>query len=287
MGSAAGDVNNDGLQDLFVVDMSATTHFKAKVNMGEMEGDQRDTLENGWPRQAMRNHLFLHNGSNFFSETARASGVASTDWSWAPKLADFDQDGLVDLFVTNGMTRNFTDSDHSAVLGDLNTARIGKTIWDLYKVLEPMREANLAFRNEDGHHFGKVKGAWGLDLLGLSYSAACGDLDRDGDLDLVVSDLGRPTKIYENRAATGKSLLVELEGTRHDLPALGAKVTVTDSAGRERSRWMLPATGVAKIGHCNFAQVAQCFVEELRCGLAFVDVQRAAKNGSGKQVESA
>ena len=124
MGSDLGDINNDGLPDLFVAEMSATTHFKSKLNMGSMEGPRRHVLETGWPRQAMRNHLFVNKGSPIYSETARARGLASSDWSWAPKLADFDHDGLTDLFIANGITRNFTDSDHGNTIGDINQAQI-------------------------------------------------------------------------------------------------------------------------------------------------------------------
>lgn len=243
MGSTMGDINNDGRPDLFSVEMSPTSHFKSKLNMGEMEGERLETLRTGWPRQAMRNHLFVHNGSPIFSETAWASGVASSDWSWSPKLADFDQDGLLDIFVANGITRNFTDSDQAVLIGDYDSARIGHTKWDLFKKLKPMREANRAFRNVDGRRFEKSAKAWGLDLTSLSYTAAWSDLDRDGDLDLVVSDLGKRSHIYENQLATGNSFIVELEGTSHNCMGLGAKVTLTDTAGVERTRWLQPALG--------------------------------------------
>lgn len=242
MGSDVADINHDGRPDLISVDMSATSHFKAKLNMGEMNDSRRLVMEQGWPRQSMRNHLFMHSGSHQFKESAFASGVASSDWSWTSKFGDLDNDGHQDLFISNGMSRNFTNADHAQARGDANLSRIGNTLWDLHKAGEPMLEKNLVFQNTNGRKF-KKRDDWGLGLLGMSYSAAMGDLDNDGDLDLVVSDLGKNVQIFENQGAGGNSLRVKLSGKKSNRMGIGAKVVVTDSDGTQRTRWMNPWTG--------------------------------------------
>ncbi|HEX2475325.1 MAG TPA: FG-GAP-like repeat-containing protein, partial [Lacipirellulaceae bacterium] len=132
MGADAADINNDGLVDLMVGEMAARTHREAMINTGSL-GDRLDTLLHSWPRQTMRNMLFLNTGTGRFLETAFLSGVAQTNWTWAVKLADFDNDGLVDLFITNGNSRNYTDADVP-----FNTEMyIGHTDWDLFREQPP------------------------------------------------------------------------------------------------------------------------------------------------------
>ena len=244
MGSGIADVNNDGLAELMTVDMSARSHFKAKLNMGEMQGEQRWVMENGWPRQVMRNHLYVNADNGSFREEAWMRGLASTDWSWAVKWGDYDEDGWSDVLVTNGMTRNFTDSDFAKVIGPIHKAQIGHSLWDLYRDQPPMLEANVVYRNLKGKRFQEVGESWGLDLVGISYGAASGDLDGDGDLDLVVTDLGQPLRFYRNETDSARHRLrVRLVGTTSNQMAVGAKVTVTDASGSKRTRWMLPWVG--------------------------------------------
>jgi enediyne biosynthesis protein E4 len=167
MGSDAADINNDGLVDLFVLDMSGTNHFKQKTTMGAMNNARIEAVA-GPPPQIMRNTLLLNAGAGRFMEIAYLAGLADSDWSWSAKLADWDCDGRVDVFVTNGVVRNFNDSD----IPFSTSMLIGQTEWDIYKHTAPRREQNLAFRNVGDLRFEDASTRWGLDHVGLSYAAA-------------------------------------------------------------------------------------------------------------------
>ena len=238
MGSDAGDINNDGRLDFVALDMAATTHYKSKMSMGEM-GVNRWAIEQIEPRQLMRNACYINTEVGRFLETAPFSGIANTDWSWAAKLADFDDDGRVDLFVSNGMARDFNNSDKLLQPTDL----IGNTQWDLYEDTPTKPEQNLAFRNRDGLKFDDVSSTWGLNHVGMSYSAAYGDLDRDGDLDLIVANLDEPVSLYRNNSSEHHRVLVGLRGLGENTYGIGARVRIVTESGTIHVRQMNPATG--------------------------------------------
>ncbi len=235
MGADAADVNNDGRMDLLSVDMSATTHFKEKTTMGAM-GAKAWFLENTRPPQYMRNALYLNTGTPRFMEVAYLAGIADSDWTWSVKFADYDEDGRVDLFLTNGMTRGFNDSDIAY------QPLVGKTEWDVYRDTPPRKERNLAFANAGGLRFEPVGKAWGLDHEGMSFGAAYGDIDNDGDLDLLTVDLDDTLGVYRNNTSGRHRVLIELVGRGGNRQGLGARLEVR-SKGGEQLRQMVWGTG--------------------------------------------
>lgn len=226
MGSDHGDLDGDGREDLFAVDMASTTHYKQKVAMGPM-GERQWTIENTEPRQVMQNALFLNTGLGRFREAARLAGLAKTDWSWATKLADFDLDGKVDVFVANGAIRSFNHADKPFSISDL----VGNTTWDIWKTTEPQLEKNRVFRNQGGLSFQECSAEWGLDLHGVSHGLACGDLDGDGDPDLVVTNGDGPVSVYQNNAESDGRITLRLEAMGANREAIGAKVELKTGSG--------------------------------------------------------
>ncbi len=282
MGSDVADLDGDGLLDLMVADMSATTHFKAKVNMGEMGGRQREILEQGWPRQAMRNMVFLDTGRGSFREAAFLSGLSSSDWTWAVKLGDFDQDGRPDVFTTNGMSRNFTDSDRPFS----GRQRYGRTQWDHFRDDPPLLERNMAFRNQGDLVFDDVGAEWGLDKNGMSYAAAYGDLDLDGDLDVVVANLNETVSVYRNET-DGNWLKVRLRGRGANTHGVGAVVAVETASHGTLVRSASPWRGWASTddSDLHFGLGTDVEVESIEVTWPGNRVQRLGPMTAGQRIE--
>ena len=241
MGADFADVDGDGRLDLLATDMAGTNHFKQKLGMGNMS-DSGWFLEYGAPRQYMRNALFVNTGTNRFQEAAFLAGVANSDWTWTPRFDDFDDDGWVDLLITNGASREFTNSDLNAEA--VRFAPEGSPEFFQFWMRQDYRkDRNLAFRNRGELQFEDVSRSWGFDREGVSFAAATADFDGDGDLDVVVNNMDDAAMVYRNDAAEGgASLRVRLQGTESNRQGIGATVMVV-ADGRRQSRYVGLARG--------------------------------------------
>ncbi|MCH2059837.1 MAG: FG-GAP-like repeat-containing protein [Verrucomicrobiales bacterium] len=226
MGSDIGDLNNDGLIDFIAADMSGTTHYKRKISMGSMTAEQTEFMANARPPQNMRNVVFLNTGTKRVMETAYMMNLANSDWSWTVKIADLDNDGRSDVFITNGMSQNIRQLE-------------GSTANPSSKDL--LHEKNIALRNEGDLRFSRQGNDWGLDHFGFSLAAVKSDLDGDGDLDLFVINRDESPTLYENRSSS-PGITVKLRGHTSNRFGIGAKVQLETSSGR-MVRQLFPARG--------------------------------------------
>ncbi|MBN9693465.1 MAG: VCBS repeat-containing protein, partial [Verrucomicrobia bacterium] len=209
MGLDVADFNRDGWDDLFVVDMLGRRHLdrmtqleKARVEQGRSE---RERL------QFPHNTLFLNRGDGTYTEVAQMMGLAATDWSWTPLFLDVDLDGFEDVLIANGFHRNVLDSDAAL---KINQAKTGRKLTpaeelDLRRLFPDWRTANLAYRNEGGLKFREVGKEWGFGVEGVTQGMAEGDLDNDGDLDVVLNNLNEEAVVLRNEGG-GSRVAVRL-----------------------------------------------------------------------------
>ena len=226
MGSDFGDLNGDGFPDLLATDMSGTTHFKQKTTMGAMS-DSIEFLTAAEPRQYMRNALYLGTGTSRFQEGAYLADLAHSNWTWSVKLRDFNNDTRTDVVITNGMSRNFNESDLEAALQLFP----GETEWDRHTRADTaeLREQNLAFSGTSEFPLKNSTTRWLPQRETMSFASATADLDRDGDLDLVTVNLEEEAKILLNTAVEREpnafAILVKLVGRYSHPQGIGARVT--------------------------------------------------------------
>lgn len=237
MGVDAADYNNDALVDIVVLDMMPDNNLRQKSMMIPFSNYDRFTLnlDMGYEPQYVRNTLQLNNGNGSFSEIGQLAGIYKTDWSWAPLLADFDNDGLKDLFVTNGYGKDITDLDYIVYSNSIRAfgteeAKKRQLREEIEKLVE-VKIPNYMFKNNGDLTFSDKTIEWGFEQPSLSNGVAFADLDNDGDLDLVTNNLNAAAFVYQNNTnrllATEKNanfLKIDLNGDSLNLQGLGSKI---------------------------------------------------------------
>ncbi len=235
MGSDAADFNNDGRLDLFQVDMMPKDNRRAKENMDSMDPERfNDIIENDMHYQYSINTLQLNMGNDakglpHFSDIARLAGVSSTDWSWAALLADFDNDGFKDAYVTNGVRRDINNSDFFR--SDEVKNFTDSVTLELTLKMPSEKIENYGFKNNGDLSFTNVSQQWGFNYKGFSNGVAYADLDNDGDLDLVLNNLDDTSIVYENTTSDTEAnnfLRIKMKGPEKNRFGIGAKVWLKD-----------------------------------------------------------
>ena len=226
MGSDFADINNDLNPDLIVLDMLAEDHIRGKQNMATMSTENFNLIvESGYHHQYMSNMLQLNNTDGSFSEIAQLAGIAKTDWSWAPLIADFDNDVYNDLFVTNGIENDLSNQDFRNQMRANIQARKKVSLDDAINMMPSARLSNYIFKNNKHLVFKNQTEDWGLNKKTNSSGAVYADLDNDGDLDLITNHQNEEASIYQNNAAAHYITFV-LEGTEKNVLGIGSTISV-------------------------------------------------------------
>ena len=228
MGVDFADINRDGFDDFFVLDMLPRAHGPRVSQM--LERNSATTALPEWePRmQAARNTLLVNRGDGTFAELALMAGVEAADWAWCPLFLDVDLDGFEDLLITNGNLRDNRNTDWVSLLAKMRVEQklTADGIFESRKLVPAIRSPNVCFRNRGDLTFQEMGEAWGFHHAGISHGMAVADLDNDGDLDLVVNNLGEGCSVYRNIGSAPR-VAVRLKGRAPNTQGIGAKIVVS------------------------------------------------------------
>lgn len=235
MGQDVIDINNDGLSDVVELDMNPEDNYRKKTMLGSaLYRTYQNSDYFGYQYQYVRNTLQLNQGPRVnqndsigdpvFSDVSFFAGIAETDWSWTPLVADFDNDGYRDIVVTNGFPRDVTDHDFIAFRREAGTIADKQYILD---EIPKVKLHNYAFHNRGDVKFDDATDKWGLTTPSFSNGAVYADLDNDGDMDMVVSNINDEAFVYENTTNTRNKisenyLKIKFKGDKHNINGLGA-----------------------------------------------------------------
>jgi enediyne biosynthesis protein E4 len=231
MGVDISDFNNDGNLDVFQVDMDAKSNRRKKANMSSMNPQLYADIENaGFQFQYMHNCMQVNsgvteNGVPKFSNISRLTGTSSTDWSWGPLFADFDNDGYKDLYITNGTRREVNNNDYFHSLEEGHDEK--KDLLKKSMAIPSEKVDNFMFKNDGNLKFEQKNEQWGIEFKGFSNGVTYADLDNDGDLEIITNNIDDYASVFENTSSkTSNYLTVKFKGNTKNTQGLGNRVYV-------------------------------------------------------------
>jgi enediyne biosynthesis protein E4 len=246
MGNDIADFNNDGQLDIFTADMLPADEKILKTYGGDESPDiyNYKITENGYQYQYSRNCLQKNMGDGItFSDVALMDGIAATDWSWSPLLADFDNDGIKDLFVANGIVKRMSDLDY---IKFISSTEVQRTITQtknfdatIINNIPSGKIHNYIFKGNSNEHFTDMSDAWGMNVPTYSTGAAYADLNNDGSLDLVVNNIDDEAGIYKNTGSKKNFLTISCKGNAPNTFGIGTKVYLFNKGKIQYQQLML------------------------------------------------
>ncbi len=250
MGADFGDINNDGYPDIFTTDMLPADDYRLKTTLSFDDIDQFRLKErNDFHHQFLQNTLQLNTGNGKFIDIANYSGVNASEWSWGALMFDADNDGFTDLYVCNGIFRDLTNQDFldfdANEIRERMIATGKKDLTELVNKIPSIAVPNKMFRNLGNLKFADQGAAWGFTQNSFSNGAAYGDLDNDGDLDLVVNNVNEPALIFKNLSREknhNNYIGITLIGKDKNRFAVGSKIIVFEG-DQKLSKEVIPSRG--------------------------------------------